>query len=952
MPYNHRRPKLVINILTILGMIIVTSAVTILCIRFGIVMTTTPIQASKGHHTTNGRSISNNRSKLLVSPDTAVELNATNNSISRDQQGMRINLPGSTLTGSENQSLANYLSFNHLEQENSGSLSDIGEAGSSLVKPSTSKNVAPPTDLRDKSINTNLYNGNGYITTMGDNSENNDEDDNNNMYQINGRQISRRKINYNHQLNTNTAKYATIAEEDGSNGYKNAYDLTYNMNDYEHKENENPDYEPGWTSAGRPEQAQGSFWSGSSGSWEPPPYETGEGYLVDQGPSRKPLDKPLSSPTRSNLNTLQPNLDNINWRTIGILALFKLGLAKLQAIGFLNTLFQIGLSFKLYMTAVFFNFLLIMKLMKFFKILLIPLLLTRLLPLFMQLLMIPGRLLDLMRRMNNNNMMPASQSGGSLPGQTSGLLPNRQPGTQPGGVRPGGLLPNQPGAALPGNTQRGGMFRATIEDTPTSESAAVSYNIANKTNNSVFKLEDTYLTDRQSHESIQLSDPTLDIFQKLLDSEKCVERIACRISVAENIGNVPIWINWQVPKPISLHIIIHIIMYNLLYFRVLHRVHQLIPSDKLESYLKAYKDVNNAIHAKSSVPDNWITWPGSNQRRTLAVCIRVTIILSLTIAAVAIVAATFLYVVLGQQTPETSKPVQDLRGDRPVANTRAASGERLIPENRSAVEYLPPNRRSMDGRPKASIGIRLPLADSGIHDMSASRNRYPNNHRYSTSDGVVASPENYDETGVTFDAKTQQNFNRQINHFDYSNLDTDNWTTEKDGSTGYHDSSDLTYNMGAYSNKQTDDLAGINELHREPVVELDTYYSTINGPYYNNRPSESHPIIDHQPLSTDYKLPSKSYQPPTTNYQLPSSNYQLPNTNYYQPTDIIYQSPSTNYNTPSKNYEPPKIPQVPQKPNLDSPQQKIETPIPNTSSVVDWRLLGHYATVLVYTTIA
>lgn len=170
-----------------------------------------------------------------------------------------------------------------------------------------------------------------------------------------------------------------------------------------------------------------------------------------------------------------------------------------------------------------------------------------------------------------------------------------------------------------------------------------------------------------------------------------------------------------------------------------------------------------------------------------------------------------------------------------------------------------------------------------------------------------------------------------MNHIDYTNLETDNWRTEKDG-TGYHDSLDLTYNMGAYSNEQTDDLVGINKLHKDPGVELDPHYSTIY------RPAVSQPIMD-QTLSTDYKLPTKSYQPPTTNYQLPSSNYQLPNMNYYQPTDMIYQPPSTSYNTPSTNYGPPKI-TAPQKPILESPQQKIETPIPNTSSVVDWKMIG------------
>lgn len=44
------------------------------------------------------------------------------------------------------------------------------------------------------------------------------------------------------------------------------------------------------------------------------------------------------------------------------------------------------------------------------------------------------------------------------------------------------------------------------------------------------------------------------------------------------------------------------------YFRMLFRISKFIPNDKLESYLKTYKDVNNEIRIKSSTPDNWATW--------------------------------------------------------------------------------------------------------------------------------------------------------------------------------------------------------------------------------------------------------------------------------------------------------------------------------------------------------
>lgn len=169
--------------------------------------------------------------------------------------------------------------------------------------------------------------------------------------------------------------------------------------------------------------------------------------------------------------------------------------------------------------------------------------------------------------------------------------------------------------------------------------------------------------------------------------------------------------------------------------------------------------------------------------------------------------------------------------------------------------------------------------------------------------------------------------NRQINHIDYSNLETDNWTIKKERPTDYHDSNDLTYNIADYGSKQSDSIAGIGELNRGPEVELDPYYSTIYGPY-NKRPIESQPIMDHRPLSTDYNiLPSNSYQPQSTNYQLPSLNY---------------QPPSTNYNPPSISYEPPKI-TASQSPILPDPQQKIALLPLSNKSVFDWRLVAIFS---------
>lgn len=175
-------------------MVVTTSAVTLLCMRFGIAITKTPIHADKVNHATDDKSTTHSRGKLLVvtiSPDTAVELNTTDNSISLNQKRMWISLPGSaSSTVSENKAPKNDSTFKHLQQENSRFQSDIGlvQADSFLAKTSKSRNVIQPIDFRDVSINTNPHNRNDIIAAMDNNNENNDDvAGNTNMYQLNGR---------------------------------------------------------------------------------------------------------------------------------------------------------------------------------------------------------------------------------------------------------------------------------------------------------------------------------------------------------------------------------------------------------------------------------------------------------------------------------------------------------------------------------------------------------------------------------------------------------------------------------------------------------------------------------------------------------------------------------------------------------------------------------------------
>lgn len=66
-------------------------------------------------------------------------------------------------------------------------------------------------------------------------------------------------------------------------------------------------------------------------------------------------------------------MKNINWRLIGTIALLKLTLVKLKAIGFTNFLFLLLFKLKLLLIVLLFKFFILLKFIKLFKFLLLPL---------------------------------------------------------------------------------------------------------------------------------------------------------------------------------------------------------------------------------------------------------------------------------------------------------------------------------------------------------------------------------------------------------------------------------------------------------------------------------------------------------------------------------------------------------------------------------------------------
>lgn len=186
---------------------------------------------------------------------------------------------------------------------------------------------------------------------------------------------------------------------------------------------------------------------------------------------------------------------SIDWQKIGILALFKVGLAKLKAFGFLKILFLLVFKLKLFLIAVFFKFLLLLKLMKFFKLLVLPM---ALMPLFGSLLspMVLGSIIQLPFRLLSFLTEPtlAPATAYSAAASAAGL----------------GLL-SSPTVASP-------VSSAT-------------------------KL-DEYTINRRRLESLDAVDPSLAVLRNVLDTEKCLERIACRMATAEKAGVMPFWISW------------------------------------------------------------------------------------------------------------------------------------------------------------------------------------------------------------------------------------------------------------------------------------------------------------------------------------------------------------------------------------------------------------------------
>lgn len=320
------------------------------------------------------------------------------------------------------------------------------------------------------------------------------------------------------------------AQEISPYNYHNSYDSPYNLGDYGDKKKENQMVGNRWASVNNPAGSYlDSFWPSESNNnleheiRERYPTEHEHDYTI--GPSNY-YPKPMSSKEHK-----------IDWNKIGILAFIKLSLFKLQAIGFQKILFLLVFKLKMFMAAIFFKFLLIVKLMKFFNILIFPLFILQLLPSIWQILrMRPTSIPTLQENAQStllaSTALPILSSGGL----TGGSASSGSGGTLLPGVTTNTLIPG--GMTINGNRLPNGITNTLVPSSNTGNRLPTGQGFSS------FKLDDLNINNEQQKEPLELFDPTLDIFEKLLDSEKCVERIACRMAVAEKAGIMPLWISW------------------------------------------------------------------------------------------------------------------------------------------------------------------------------------------------------------------------------------------------------------------------------------------------------------------------------------------------------------------------------------------------------------------------
>jgi len=367
-----------------------------------------------------------------------------------------------------------------------------------------------------------------------------------------------------------------LSEENDLNSLYNVNDSSYNSGSYGYKEIGIPVDEVKLVTDGQPEQIntiENISPSGSdSNSYYRPHsnhdfkarYPTGQALyyrpsatipIKKRQPSRNVPDEEYNKPIPQQL------LSNISLKNNSALLLIILGILKLKMIGILQIIFLFGFKLKLFLIAIFTKFLLVTKLVKFFKIIMLPVILLSSLSVFASMFngtnntlasySTQSSLLNMLLPSSFNNMEESSSSGSSSSSSSSSSPAS---GSFSGGSSsssstiPSDIPPDILELLSPGLSQESsgrlymdilscnssGILLPDLSPDGTIRSEIVPPDFTSK-------VQDSNIFSRQQYKSVKSLDPTSTISPKILDSEKCVERIACRLAVAEKAGIIPLW---------------------------------------------------------------------------------------------------------------------------------------------------------------------------------------------------------------------------------------------------------------------------------------------------------------------------------------------------------------------------------------------------------------------------
>lgn len=249
---------------------------------------------------------------------------------------------------------------------------------------------------------------------------------------------------------------------------------------------------------------------------------------------------------------------NISLKNNSALFLIILGILKLKMIGILQTIFLLGFKLKLFFIAIFTKFLLLTKLVKFFQIIMLPVILLSFLSVFASMLngtnntpassSTQSSLLSMLLSSSFNNMGESSSSGSSSLSSSSSSPASSSSFSSSSSTIPSDIPPDILQLLLNGlpPESSGRLYMDTLCDSngilPPDLSPDDTIKRKIEPPKFTSKLQDSDVFKRQQYKPIKSFEPTLTISQKILNSEKCLERIACRQAVAEKAGIIPLWV--------------------------------------------------------------------------------------------------------------------------------------------------------------------------------------------------------------------------------------------------------------------------------------------------------------------------------------------------------------------------------------------------------------------------